>query len=193
MYDYFVSLHLWQKFNKYDPQLRGSKWIKGSKDYFNLFVLGLQPCFSRILDPLCSNLILNIPNKISFFTQFFSWHLAGRLLIADTNNNIIRYIDLNEKDPMLHTLELRGVQPPSSKPKLLKRLRRRLSADTEIIKIDGGSSKEGVFYLTVSVPVGYHFSKVLLIFRNFDSLLLFSSYRYKMFWFIHSHHQFSQN
>ncbi|CAD5196877.1 unnamed protein product [Musa acuminata subsp. malaccensis] len=83
----------------------------------------------------------------------------GRLLIADTNNNIIRYIDLNEKDPMLHTLELRGVQPPSSKPKLLKRLRRRLSADTEIIKIDGGSSKEGVFYLTVSVPEGYHFSK----------------------------------
>ncbi|KAJ8511102.1 hypothetical protein OPV22_001536 [Ensete ventricosum] len=83
----------------------------------------------------------------------------GRLLIADTNNNIIRYIDLNEKDPMLHTLELRGVQLPSSKPKLLKRLRRRLLADTEIIKIDGGSSKEGVFYLTVSVPEGYHFSK----------------------------------
>ncbi|WOL00279.1 NHL repeat-containing protein 2 isoform X1 [Canna indica] len=83
----------------------------------------------------------------------------GRLLIADTNNNIIRYIDLNEDDPMLHTLELRGVQPPSVKPKSLKRLRRRLSADTDIIKIDGGTSKEGIFNLTVAVPEGYHFSK----------------------------------
>ncbi|XP_020108187.1 uncharacterized protein LOC109724010 isoform X3 [Ananas comosus] len=66
----------------------------------------------------------------------------GKLLIADTNNNAIRYLDLNEKDPVLRTLELKGVQPPSSKPKSLKRLRRRLSADTKVIKVDGGSSKE---------------------------------------------------
>ncbi|KAG1371372.1 putative protein SUPPRESSOR OF QUENCHING 1, chloroplastic [Cocos nucifera] len=83
----------------------------------------------------------------------------GRLLIADTNNNMIRYIDLNEKDLILHTLELKGVQPPSSKPKSLKRLRRRLSADTQIIKTDGGSSMEGYLNLAVSVPEGYHFSK----------------------------------
>ncbi|XP_074567603.1 protein SUPPRESSOR OF QUENCHING 1, chloroplastic isoform X2 [Curcuma longa] len=83
----------------------------------------------------------------------------GKLLIADTNNNIIRYIDLNEKDPVMYTLELRGVQPPSSKSKLPKRLRRRLSADTDIVKIDGGTSMEGIFNLTVLVPEGYHFSK----------------------------------
>ncbi|XP_008808703.1 protein SUPPRESSOR OF QUENCHING 1, chloroplastic isoform X1 [Phoenix dactylifera] len=86
----------------------------------------------------------------------------GRLLIADTNNNMIRYIDLNEKDLILHTLELRGVQPPFSKPKSLKRLRRRLSADTQIIKTDGGSSMEGYLNLAVSVPEGYHFSKEAL-------------------------------
>ncbi|KAG6466780.1 hypothetical protein ZIOFF_075413 [Zingiber officinale] len=83
----------------------------------------------------------------------------GKLLIADTNNNFIRYIDLNEKDPVVHALELRGVQPPSSKSKLPKRLRRRLSADTDIIKIDGGTSTEGIFNLSVLVPEGYHFSK----------------------------------
>ncbi|OAY81734.1 NHL repeat-containing protein 2 [Ananas comosus] len=83
----------------------------------------------------------------------------GKLLIADTNNNAIRYLDLNEKDPVLRTLELKGVQPPSSKPKSLKRLRRRLSADTKVIKVDGGSSKEGYFYIAFSVPDGYHFSK----------------------------------
>lgn len=86
----------------------------------------------------------------------------GRLLIADTNNNMIRCIDLNEKDPVLHTLELKGVQPPFSKPKSLKRIRRRLSADTKIIKIDGGSSMEGYLNIAVSVPEGYHFSKEAL-------------------------------
>lgn len=66
----------------------------------------------------------------------------------------------------MYTLELRGVQPPSSKSKLPKRLRRRLSADTDIVKIDGGTSMEGIFNLTVLVPEGYHFSKVLLNFKN---------------------------
>ncbi|XP_020264541.1 NHL repeat-containing protein 2 isoform X1 [Asparagus officinalis] len=83
----------------------------------------------------------------------------GRFLIADTNNNAIRCLDLNGKEPVLSTLELKGVLPPSSKPKSLKRLRRRLSADTKIITIDGGSSAEGYFYLDISVPDGYHFSK----------------------------------
>jgi len=67
---------------------------------------------------------------------------------------------LNEKEPVLNTLELKGVQPPSSKLKSLKRLRRRLSADTKMITANGGSSPEGYLYLAISVPDGYHFSKV---------------------------------
>lgn len=83
----------------------------------------------------------------------------GRLLVADTNNNAIRYITLSDKGAEVKTLELIGVQPPSPKPKVLKRLRRRLSADTDVINVDGGSSKEGFLSLAVTVPDGYHFSK----------------------------------
>ncbi|KAI3858545.1 hypothetical protein MKX03_005593 [Papaver bracteatum] len=70
----------------------------------------------------------------------------GRLLIADTNNSEIRCIDLNDQDPKLLTLELKGVQ-------------RRSSADTKSITVDGGSSADGNMYLKLSVPEGYHFSK----------------------------------
>lgn len=87
---------------------------------------------------------------------------AGRLLIADTNNSLIRSLDLNKKDPELLTLELKGVQPPAPKPKSLKRLRRRSLADTQIIKVDGTSSSEGDLYLRMSLPDGFHFSKVVL-------------------------------
>ncbi|PIA44031.1 hypothetical protein AQUCO_01800233v1 [Aquilegia coerulea] len=80
----------------------------------------------------------------------------GRLLIADTNNSVIRYLDLNNEESELLTLELKGV--PSPKSKSVKRLRRR-SNDAQIITIDGGSSKEGNLYLKISVPEGYHFSK----------------------------------
>ncbi|XP_015690862.1 protein SUPPRESSOR OF QUENCHING 1, chloroplastic [Oryza brachyantha] len=83
----------------------------------------------------------------------------GKLLVADTNNSTIRYIDLNEKGAEVRTLDLIGVKPPSPKPKALRRLRRRLSADTNVINIDGGSSMEGYLSLAISVPDGYHFSK----------------------------------
>jgi hypothetical protein len=58
------------------------------------------------------------------------------------------------------TLDLIGVQPPSPKPKALKRLRRRLSVDTDVINVDGGSTAEGLLSLAITVPDGYHFSKV---------------------------------
>lgn len=67
---------------------------------------------------------------------------------------------MNEKGAEVRTLDLIGVQPPSPKPKTLKRLRRHLSADTDVINIDGGSSIEGYLSLAISVPDGYHFSKV---------------------------------
>ncbi|PSS28872.1 NHL repeat-containing protein, partial [Actinidia chinensis var. chinensis] len=84
----------------------------------------------------------------------------GRLFIADTNNSIIRYLDLNKENPELLTLELKGVQPPTPKSRSLKRLRRRSSADTETVKVNGSSSNVGNLYLKISVPEGYHFSKV---------------------------------
>ncbi|GFP87939.1 nhl repeat-containing protein 2 [Phtheirospermum japonicum] len=65
----------------------------------------------------------------------------GTLFIADTNNSIIRYLDLNKKEAVLVTLELKGVQSPSPKSKSLRRLRRRSPADTETIAFDGAQSK----------------------------------------------------
>ncbi|CAN6320215.1 unnamed protein product [Urochloa humidicola] len=83
----------------------------------------------------------------------------GRLLVADTNNNAIRYITLSEKGAEVKTLDLIGVQPPLPKPKTLKRLRRRLPVDTDVINVDGGPSIEGFLSLVITVPDGYHFSK----------------------------------
>jgi hypothetical protein len=87
-------------------------------------------------------------------------YLAGRLFIADTNNSVIRYLDLNKEEAELLTLELKGVQPPGSKSRSLRRLRRRSSADTLTVTVDGGSSNEGNLSLKISLPEEYHFSKV---------------------------------
>ncbi|XP_073123424.1 protein SUPPRESSOR OF QUENCHING 1, chloroplastic-like isoform X2 [Henckelia pumila] len=83
----------------------------------------------------------------------------GRLFIADTNNSVIRYVDLNEKEPVLLTLELKGVQPRAPKSKSLRRLRRRSEANTETVPIDGSSATEGKLFLKIMVPEGYHLSK----------------------------------
>ncbi|GAB4835670.1 Protein SUPPRESSOR OF QUENCHING 1, chloroplastic [Ancistrocladus abbreviatus] len=83
----------------------------------------------------------------------------GKLLIADTNNSMIRHIDLNQGEPELLTLELKGVLPPAPKNRALKHLRRRISADTKILTVNGGPANEGNLYLKISVPEGYHFSK----------------------------------
>ncbi|KAG4111649.1 hypothetical protein ERO13_D13G115500v2 [Gossypium hirsutum] len=83
----------------------------------------------------------------------------GRLIIADTNNSLIRYLDLNKENAEILTLELKGVQPPTPKSKSLRRLRKRSSADTQTIVVNGGSSSEGNLYLKISLPEEYHFSK----------------------------------
>ncbi|XP_059313314.1 protein SUPPRESSOR OF QUENCHING 1, chloroplastic isoform X2 [Lycium ferocissimum] len=82
----------------------------------------------------------------------------GRLYIADTNNSVIRYLDLNKSEAEVLTLELKGVQPPL-RSRSLKRLRRRSGADTQTVVVNGGSSNEGTLNLRISVPEGYHFSK----------------------------------
>ncbi|KAL5783728.1 hypothetical protein ACOSP7_008757 [Xanthoceras sorbifolium] len=83
----------------------------------------------------------------------------GKLFIADTNNSVIRYLDLNSEKAELLTLELKGVQPPTPKSRSPKRLRRRSSADTETIVVNGGLSNEGNLNLKISLPQEYHFSK----------------------------------
>ncbi|TYH91789.1 hypothetical protein ES332_A13G137800v1 [Gossypium tomentosum] len=83
----------------------------------------------------------------------------GRLIIADTNNSLIRYLDLNKENAEILTLELKGVQPPTPKSKSLRRIRKRSSADTQTIVVNGGSSSEGNLYLKISFPEEYHFSK----------------------------------
>ncbi|KAK2364956.1 bifunctional riboflavin kinase/FMN phosphatase [Trifolium repens] len=81
----------------------------------------------------------------------------GRLFIADTNNSLIRYLDLNTNE--LFTLELKGFQPPKPKSRSFKRLRRRPTADTVPITIDAISSEEGNLSIEISLPNEYHFSK----------------------------------
>ncbi|KAJ1417181.1 Six-bladed beta-propeller, TolB-like [Sesbania bispinosa] len=83
----------------------------------------------------------------------------GRLFIADTNNSLIRYLDLNSDEIELRTLELKGFQPPKTKSRSFKRLRRRPSADTVPITINAISSKEGNLSIEISLPNEYHFSK----------------------------------
>ncbi|EPS69757.1 hypothetical protein M569_05004, partial [Genlisea aurea] len=83
----------------------------------------------------------------------------GRLFIADTNNSVIRILDLNNEEPSIATLQLKGVLPPSLKSKSLRRLRRRSAAEAKTIFIDGGSSNEGKLRLEIKVPEGYHLSK----------------------------------
>ncbi|XP_063940055.1 protein SUPPRESSOR OF QUENCHING 1, chloroplastic isoform X2 [Daucus carota subsp. sativus] len=83
----------------------------------------------------------------------------GRLYIADTNNSLIRYLDLSKQEAEISTLELKGVVPPRTVSRSLKRLRRRSGVGTETVKVDGVSSSEGILSLKISVPEGYHFSK----------------------------------
>lgn len=83
----------------------------------------------------------------------------GKLFVADTNNNVIRFIDLKAKEgPVIRTLELKGVQAPAL-PKTPKRLRRRPSLDTQIVRIKPTSATRGDLHLEISLPSEYHFTK----------------------------------
>ncbi|KAH9322712.1 hypothetical protein KI387_017351, partial [Taxus chinensis] len=83
-----------------------------------------------------------------------------KLFIADTNNNVIRSVNLNTGETtMVHTLELKGVQVPSTMPKSPKRLQRRPSADAQNIRIEPISAMKGDLHLDISLLPEYHFSK----------------------------------
>lgn len=86
--------------------------------------------------------------------------LDGKLYIADTNNSVIRVLDMKEDDgPVLSTLELKGVAPPQMKVEKPRRLRRRTSSDTETIKIEPIKAVSGNFEVQISLPAGFHFTK----------------------------------
>ena len=106
------------------------------------------------------------------FTSNFKYeaaviNFAGKLYVADTNNSLIRVIDLRaEGGPTLRTLELKGVLPPtpatSTGP---RRLRQRLSADTQVVRIDPITATSGDLQLQISLASGYHFSNVRFYFH----------------------------
>lgn len=110
--------------------------------------------------------------EVCVFLEFlFIFFFSGRLFIADTNNSLIRYLDLTTNEFELFTLELKGFQPPKQKSRSFKRLRRRPSADMVPITVDAISSEEGNLSIKISLPNEYHFSKVLLLILSFNHSL----------------------
>ncbi|KAL3690719.1 hypothetical protein R1sor_004370 [Riccia sorocarpa] len=83
----------------------------------------------------------------------------GKIFVADTNNSLIRVLNVGVNPPTLETLELKGVPPPPPAPAgAPRRLRRRLSSDTEIVKVDPVSSMTGDLELQISLPKEFHFT-----------------------------------
>ncbi|MCO5562807.1 hypothetical protein L7F22_016439 [Adiantum nelumboides] len=87
--------------------------------------------------------------------------LDGKIFVADTNNSIIRMLNTKQKDGQsISTLELKGVEPPQLKSaEKPRRLRRRLSNDTDLIKIGPIKAMNGNIKLRISLPPGFHFTK----------------------------------
>jgi DNA-binding beta-propeller fold protein YncE len=84
----------------------------------------------------------------------------GTLYVADTNNSLIRVLDVSAKGtPTIKTLELKGIPAPSASPVTApRRLRRRLSPDTEIVKVAPISSTSGDLQLEIKLPSEFHFT-----------------------------------
>ncbi|KAF2538785.1 hypothetical protein F2Q68_00019914 [Brassica cretica] len=150
-----------------DLQTGGSRLLAGGDPYFseNLFkIKKLDPVTKRVVTIAGTGKAGFKDGKVMVAQLSEPAGLAltenGRLFVADTNNSLIRYIDLNNKEDVeIRTLELKGVQPPMPKAKSLKRLRKRASADTKIVTVDAVTSREGDLNLKISLPDGYHFSK----------------------------------
>jgi hypothetical protein len=68
------------------------------------------PAFSWLHKNLEVSSHIEVSFQLTWFENFI-WLLAGRLIVADTNNSLIRYLDLNMEQAELQTLELKGVNP----------------------------------------------------------------------------------
>ncbi|KAJ7554968.1 hypothetical protein O6H91_05G017800 [Diphasiastrum complanatum] len=86
--------------------------------------------------------------------------LEGTLYVADTNNSIIRVLSLAEGGrAKVRTLELKGVQPPHQNSVAFpRRLKRRPTPDTEIVRLDPVAASKGKLQLSISLPPGFHFT-----------------------------------
>jgi hypothetical protein len=106
------------------------------------------------------NILIDIHLRLSMCAPS---KLTGKLYVADTNNSVIRILALTGQNggPTMTTLALKGVQPPvqaaSGTP---RRLRKRLSSDTQIIHIDPITAASGDLQLQISLPSGFHFTTV---------------------------------
>lgn len=89
--------------------------------------------------------------------------LAGKIYVADTNNSLIRVLNVGANPPTIETLELKGVPPPPPAPASApRRLRRRLTSDVEIVNVDPVSSMNGDLELQISLPKEFHFTAVCI-------------------------------
>ncbi|BBN12735.1 phosphoglycolate phosphatase [Marchantia polymorpha subsp. ruderalis] len=83
----------------------------------------------------------------------------GKIYVADTNNSLIRVLNVGANPPTIETLELKGVPPPPPAPASApRRLRRRLTSDVEIVNVDPVSSMNGDLELQISLPKEFHFT-----------------------------------
>eukprot|EP00475_Leptophrys_vorax_P025026 TRINITY_DN34865_c0_g1_i1.p1 TRINITY_DN34865_c0_g1~~TRINITY_DN34865_c0_g1_i1.p1 ORF type:complete len:408 (-),score=12.85 TRINITY_DN34865_c0_g1_i1:210-1307(-) len=86
----------------------------------------------------------------------------GTILVADTNNSLVRVLDLSSSPPLVSTLDLSSVPPPlaaSSPSGPKRRLRRRQRADEEVVETRGLEGGVGEVNLRLSIPSDYHFTQ----------------------------------
>ncbi|GBG78262.1 hypothetical protein CBR_g26293 [Chara braunii] len=89
--------------------------------------------------------------------------LDGKIFIADTNNNVIRVLDMAENG-RIDTLELKSVplpspEAPSSPGKRRRRGSTKSRPDTEVVRVATVETTKGQLALKISIPQGYHFTK----------------------------------
>ncbi|CAI5960442.1 unnamed protein product [Closterium sp. NIES-64] len=87
----------------------------------------------------------------------------GTVLIADTNNSLIRCLHLpsaSSPTALLSTLDLSSVPPPpaASSSTQRRRLRRRQKADEQVVEVAPVAAARGTLQLALSIPADYHFT-----------------------------------
>ena len=94
----------------------------------------------------------------------------GTVFVADTNNSVIRILDLSQSPAAVSTLTLTDVPSPappsysssstSSEPAKRKSLRRRQAPEAEVVTVAAVGGSAGTLQLRIAIPDGYHFTEV---------------------------------